>query len=306
MSGARTPVGDELDAVAGWVQRLAVLLSAGLEPLAAARALRGAPRELTEAAGCDSPFDVPGRVVEAAAAGSPGTLRAWQVLAAAWTVALESGAPLAGALDRISESLAALADADRQVDLALAGPAATARLVALLPVVGLVMGVALGADPVGVLLGTVPGAVSGLLGVGLLAVGVRWNRKLVSAARRYDPLAGVGPELLSLALASGGGPQRASEVVGDAAERCGIALDLADAHETLAFAERAGVPVVALLRAEAVRARRRSLAAALRQAALLGSRLLAPLGLCFLPAFALLGVVPLLIGILRGSLDAFG
>jgi tight adherence protein B len=43
----------------------------------------------------------------------------------------------------------------------------------------------------------------------------------------------------------------------------------------------------------------------LRAAAVLGTRLLAPLAVCFLPAFVLLGVVPLILGILRDVLAAF-
>jgi tight adherence protein B len=63
--------------------------------------------------------------------------------------------------------------------------------------------------------------------------------------------------------------------------------------------------VSGLLRAEAARARRIALAEVLRRAATLGTRLLAPLALCFLPGFVLLGVVPLVIGILRGALAGF-
>lgn len=304
-SPARTAVGDELDAVAAWVQRLGTLLAAGLDPLAALRALEPPTPGFAAAGALTSPFEVPDRLLAATRTASSAARRAWGVLAASWAVAIESGAPLAESLDRVAESLRALADADRQVDLAIAGPIATARIVALLPVLGLGMGLLIGADPAGVLLGTLPGALAGVLGAALLFVGIRWNRRLVAAARSFDPLAGFGEELLALALAGGGAPDRASGLVASAAARCGVELDLATAHATLAFAERSGIPVAALLRADAARLRRLALAAALRRAALLGTRLLAPLGVCFLPAFVLLGVVPLVIGILRGVLAAF-
>jgi tight adherence protein B len=139
----------------------------------------------------------------------------------------------------------------------------------------------------------------------LLAAGIRWNRRLVASARVHDPLAGLGAELLAVALEGGGAPTDAVALVEDSVRRCGLDVGLDDARQTLAFAERAGVPVAGLLRSDAVRARRLALTAELRQAALLGSRLLAPLGVCFLPAFVMLGVVPLLIGILRGTLGAF-
>lgn len=295
--------GDDLDAVAAWVQRLGALLAAGLEPLRAVRVIEQPPAELAAAAGCESPYDVPAAVV--AAAGNAPTARAWALLAAAWAVSLESGAPLAAALDRAAESLRALADADRQVDLAIAGPVATARIVTFLPLLGLGMGLLIGADPLGVLFGTIPGAVAGAVGAVLLAAGIRWNRRLVASARVHDPLAGLGAELLAVALEGGGAPADAVARVEESVHRCGLDVGLDDARQTLAFAERAGVPVAGLLRSDAVRARRLALTAELRQAALLGSRLLAPLGACFLPAFVMLGVVPLLIGILRGTLGAF-
>lgn len=297
--------GDDLDAVAGWVQRLGALLAAGLEPLGAVRIIENPPHELAAVAECDSPFDVPDRLVAASASSSAPSRRAWALLAAAWAVALESGAPLAASLDRVAGSLRALADADRQVDLAVAGPVATARIVALLPVLGLAMGLLMGADPFGVLLGTIPGALAGVAGLALLVAGTRWNRRLVSAARESDPLAGLGAELLALALEGGGEPGRATELVAEAAHRCGLTVDLGEAQQTLDFAQRAGVTVASLLRADAARARRIAVSGALRRAALLGPQLLAPLGLCFLPAFVLLGVVPLVVGILRGAVGAF-
>lgn len=305
-AGAQTPAaGDGLDAVAGWVQRLSVLLAAGLDPLRALRSIENPPPELAGAASSESAYDVPARLVDAASGSAPPVRGAWAALACAWAVALESGAPLAGALERVAESLHALADADRQVDLAIAGPVATARIVALLPLVGLGMGLLIGADPLGVMLGTIPGAAAGLAGAALLAVGIRWNRRLVVSARVHDPLAGLGAELLAIALEGGGTPQSTLELVGEAARRCSIGLELEEAEETLAFAQRAGVAVSALLRADASRVRRLVLTRELRRASLLASRLLAPLGLCFLPAFVLLGVVPLVVGILRGTLGAF-
>lgn len=296
--------GAALDAVADAVHRLAVLLAAGLEPGAALRLLDGAG-PLAAAVEAVSPLEVPELLVAASASEPDATRRGWRLLAVSWAVATEMGAPLAGVLERSAETLRALADADRQVDLALAGPLATARIVALLPLAGIGLALLIGADPIGVVLGTVPGAVSAALGTAALAVGIRWTRRLAAAARVADPLAGIGHELLALAMAGGAAPDAAQRRVEAAVARCGLELPVADARATLDFAARAGVPAGALLRAEAARARRLALADVLRRATLLGSRLLAPLGLCFLPSFVLLGVVPLMIGILLGALAAF-
>ncbi|QNO37110.1 type II secretion system F family protein [Protaetiibacter sp. SSC-01] len=301
---AREEPGAALDETADAVHRLAVLLAAGLEPMAALRLLDDSP-QLTAAAARGSPLDAPETIVSATGGSTDEVRRGWRYLAVCWAVATETGAPLAGVLERAAETLRALADADRQVDLALAGPLATARIVALLPLAGVALALLIGADPVGVVVGTVPGAVSAALGAAALAAGIRWNRRLVAAARVTDPLAGLGHELLALAMSGGAAPDAAQRRVERAAARCGLDAPVADARATLDFAARAGVPAAALLRAEAARARRRALADVLRRAALLGSRLLAPLGVCFLPAFVLLGVVPLMIGILRGALAAF-
>jgi tight adherence protein B len=296
--------GAGLDETADIVHRLAILLGAGLDPHAAVRALADSSELLAAAAACASPLEVP-EALCAAASTDDAAHRGWRYLAACWTVATEVGAPLAATLERAAEAIRSLADADRQIELALTGPVSTARVVSLLPTAGIGMALLIGADPLGAIFGTVPGAVCGVLGVVALVLGVRWNRRLIAAARVTDPLAGAGHELLALAMSGGAAPDASIARVSDAARRCGIPVDAGPARLTLDFAVRAGVPVAALLRAEATRARRTAVTEVLRRAALLGTRLLAPLALCFLPGFVLLGVVPLMIGILRGALASF-
>jgi len=166
------------------------------------------------------------------------------------------------------------------------------------------MGIMMGANPLAVIFGTVPGAVAALAGAALLIAGLRWNRRLIVAAMRTDPLAGGGGELLALALSGGIPPERGFRLVENALSRAGISVSLSEARQTVDTATRVGVPVNALLRAEAERLRRLTLSETLRRAALLGNKLLAPLALCFLPAFVLVGVVPLVLGIIRNTLTA--
>ncbi|MFT4283727.1 MAG: type II secretion system F family protein, partial [Protaetiibacter sp.] len=204
----RAAPGEELEALADTVHRLAILLAAGLDPPGALRILADADPVLAAATERASPLEVPEAILAAAPREGP-TRRGWAVVAACWAVATETGAPLAATLERAAETLRALADADRQVELALAGPLATARVVALLPLAGVAMALLIGADPVGVVLGTVPGAVAAVLGAAAILIGLRWNRRLVDAARVADPLAGLGHELLGLALAGGAAPDAA-------------------------------------------------------------------------------------------------
>lgn len=101
--------------------------------------------------------------------------------AACWRVAVDSGAGLAAGLDRLEAVLRA--ERDQREDLAahLAGAWSTVVLLALLPVAGLGMGWALGADPLGVLLHT-PGGLACLAAGGLLeAAGLFWAGRIVRA-----------------------------------------------------------------------------------------------------------------------------
>lgn len=69
-------------------------------------------------------------------------------------------------------------------------------------------------------------------------------------------------------------------------------------RDALDFAALTGVPSSAILYAQAARLRREQFRAAERRAAALGVRLVVPLGLCSLPAFVCLGVVPVLLAML--------
>ncbi|WP_245953442.1 type II secretion system F family protein [Arthrobacter silvisoli] len=69
-------------------------------------------------------------------------------------------------------------------------------------------------------------------------------------------------------------------------------------RDSLAFAARTGAPSSAVLYAQAARLRREDFRSAERRAAALGVKLVVPLGLCSLPAFICLGVVPVLLAML--------
>ena len=69
-------------------------------------------------------------------------------------------------------------------------------------------------------------------------------------------------------------------------------------RDALGFAAVTGAPSAAMLYAQAYRLRREQFRAAERRAAALGVRLVVPLGLCSLPAFVCLGIVPVLLAML--------
>ncbi|MEU4143127.1 type II secretion system F family protein [Streptomyces parvulus] len=123
--------------------------------------------------------DVPGAL--AAAAGRPGA-EGLRGLAACWRVAVDQGAGLAAGLDRLEGALRAERDQRSDLRAQLAGARATAVMLAGLPVLGLLLGVALGSDPLHVLLHTGAGLGCLLAGGLLEGLGVWWVARIVRGA----------------------------------------------------------------------------------------------------------------------------
>ncbi|MFL9654826.1 type II secretion system F family protein [Streptomyces sp. PB17] len=123
--------------------------------------------------------DVPGTL--AAAAGQPGS-EGLRGLAACWRVAVDHGAGLAAGLDRLEGALRAERDQRADLRAQLAGARATAVMLAGLPVLGLLLGVALGSDPLHVLLHTGAGLGCLLAGGVLESLGVWWVARIVRGA----------------------------------------------------------------------------------------------------------------------------
>jgi len=123
--------------------------------------------------------DVPGAL--RAAAGAPGA-QGLAGVAACWQVAAGGGAGLADGLDRVAGALRAQRDGRDELQAQLAGPRATALLLALLPCFGLLMGSALGAAPLQVLLHTPAGLVCLVAGGLLEWAGLAWVGRIVRGA----------------------------------------------------------------------------------------------------------------------------
>ncbi|MEV0320786.1 type II secretion system F family protein [Streptomyces sp. NPDC050658] len=123
--------------------------------------------------------DVPGALEGAAREpGGQGLLG----LAACWRVAVDRGAGLAVGLERLEGALRSEREQRAELRAQLAGARSTAVMLAGLPVLGLLMGSALGAQPLRVLLHT--GAGLGCLAVGgaLEGAGVWWALRIVRGA----------------------------------------------------------------------------------------------------------------------------
>lgn len=103
-------------------------------------------------------------------------------VAAVWTVSERTGAPAAAVLDRVEQDLRATDRAHREVTAQLAGARSTAALLAVLPLLGIGLGAAMGARPLHVLFGSGGGQVALLVGAGLDALGLLWTARIVAAA----------------------------------------------------------------------------------------------------------------------------
>ena len=106
------------------------------------------------------------------------------MVAAAWATSRDCGAPIASVLDHVDADLRAYRRRSQQIAAQLAGPRTTAVLLSLLPVLGTILGTAIGAHPVRVLLTTQWGQLALLAGTGLDAAGVLWTVLIVRAAGR--------------------------------------------------------------------------------------------------------------------------
>lgn len=108
-----------------------------------------------------------------------GRLRA---VGALWQVAADEGSGLADGLDRLAASLAA--EQRQRADLAaqLAGPKASAAVLAALPLCGIALAAALGARPFRFLTGTPAGAACLLTGTALDVAGLLWVRRITTRA----------------------------------------------------------------------------------------------------------------------------
>lgn len=288
--------------VAAVVQRLAVLLSAGVSPASAWSYLRDGDLAARVAAAVATGESAPDAILAQLGDLPPGEATAWRGLATAWTVATEAGAPLAPTLRDFAASLRSLAQAQREITVALASPVATARMVMALPVVGVLFGIALGFNTLATLFTTPTGAGCLVVGSLLLVVASRWNRALVTSAQPTDLTPGLEFDLMAIAVSGGSAIDRARASVDRAVDACGLPLDQASGVEAvLDLSRRAGVPAAELLRSEAEVRRLDARAEVQERASALSVRLMLPLGLCILPAFMVLGVLPLLVTVVTAS-----
>lgn len=100
-----------------------------------------------------------------------------------WRIGESSGAALAVVLERVAADLGAELDQRRAVTVALAGPRSSATVVAGLPMLGLGLGVAMGADPFTFLCQTPAGRLVCAAGIVLDVIGIAWMARILRRAQ---------------------------------------------------------------------------------------------------------------------------
>ena len=119
--------------------------------------------------------------------------------------------------------------------------------------------------------------------------GIGRSLELVAAAASPDYQRSLRPVVAALAIGADWDTSwRGSE---------GHSAEILALRDALGFAALTGAPSSAILYAQATRMRRERFRSAEKRAASLSVKLVVPLGLCSLPAFICLGVVPVLLAL---------
>ncbi|MBE1589359.1 Flp pilus assembly protein TadB [Nonomuraea angiospora] len=86
-------------------------------------------------------------------------------------------------VERVASTLRAAQTHRQDVAAQLAGPRTTARLLAVLPALGLLMAAALNMHPLDFLLGSLPGLMCLIAGIALDACGLWWTNHMATQAQ---------------------------------------------------------------------------------------------------------------------------
>lgn len=165
-----------------WVLALAGELRAGSEPL---RAVGVCTRRHGVAHRAARAARVGGDVAAALRADAEASgARILTSVAGAWDVAQRTGAGMADVLESMADGYRKTIEVQRTLEVELASPRASARMMSLLPAIGVLLAMALGADPIRWLTTTPLGIGCLVAGVGLNVAGFVWINGIVTRLER--------------------------------------------------------------------------------------------------------------------------
>lgn len=206
-----------------------------------------------------------------------------------WRLANRLGGSVLTAVERQIETLQNRQMHLRNIELAMAAPRATAKLVMALPVLGLLLAQLSGLRPVEAVFSNPIGFIAVAIGAGLMVIGRIWSDSMISKAvpRGEDPAAGF--DELVIALDAG---LNASQAIDE------VDFDSSQLAGPLEISRATGASLATLVAAEANSRRLRHWHQSSAKISRLSVNLMIPLGLTSLPAFALIALVPVAIGLM--------
>ena len=222
-----------------------------------------------------------------------------------WGLSAKLGGPILLALNRIAEVFDGQQRNQREVQLAFAGPQATAKMVMWLPVLALVLGQAVGMNPIGAIFHSPLGALSVSLGLGLMVAGRQWTRRLLGKAlpAHNDPGAYLDCVLIGLqaGLPLSAAQAEATQEYQDAFEQPPEPQNFERLENAAELSRSTGAAISQILIAEADAFREQHKYLVATRISKLGVQLMIPLGVAVLPAFILLSIVPIAISLLSNG-----
>lgn len=217
----------------------------------------------------------------------------------------ELGIPLAQLLSDRGRQLESWNQQTRALESAFAAPKSTARLVAGLPLLSLVMAQIAGLDPWSAIVNNQLAQLAVALGSFLLVLGWLVMKKMTAAATPQPADPGKFLNLFAESLLSGLPTRECFErscmqlgLTEASIDEGEIEQQVAEASRLIDYSSSSGSSLRDLLLAQAEIRRAESFARQREAIERLAIRLMIPLGLVVLPAFALIGVIPVTIGML--------
>lgn len=226
-----------------------------------------------------------------------------------WNLVKQTGAPPAQLLKTCAEALDAAAENARIARVHLAGPQAATRVVMTLPLVAVFAAVVTGYSPVTFLLLNPLGWVMVLFAAGMVWLASRWSARMVRGAQQWEWARGMPAEVMALLLRAGCSLAQARDAAGEISSEYSTTSihaqnELRQCDEYISLARATGVSLYSLLRSVAQHERSAAKDQAHERTEKLSVSLMLPLGLCILPAFIAVGVVPIVVGIISSTVLA--
>ena len=202
-------------------------------------------------------------------------------------LAIKIGAPLVPTLEVLEQQLVHRERADAELKQAQAIPEATRRLLLWLPAGTVIFSQLAGLETLQGLM-TPLGLLAALLALGFLYAGAKISKSMIARLSSAPNTQAHSLLALQICISSGMGLSQISQLIPSLTPR---------AQELIAMSQRTGAGLKALVQSEISASNERAISEQLTQAKKLSVSLLIPLTATTLPAFLLLTIVPMIIGI---------